>query len=124
MTSSSSPFSSCCRSAVALLSLCCGCSLTRSRPVWLSTRQTLFAEAERRALSRLGSTVYELLINYVQLATIISAHPAAGFWTNHWAFSWMRWLSVDFFSAFSLPGSHPALTIQVQLAVMVRFRRS
>jgi hypothetical protein len=60
----------------------------------------------------------------VQLATIISAHPAAGFWTNHWAFSWMRWLSVDFFSAFSLPGSHPALTIQVQLAVMVRFRRS
>jgi hypothetical protein len=78
-----------------------------------------FSEAERRAINRLGSTVYELVAHYVQLATIISAHPSAAFWTDTVFFGWLRWLSVDLFRFKLLEVPNLAISLQLKLAILL-----
>ena len=78
------------------------------------TLEHRLSDAESRELVVLGTTVYGLLVTYVQQASIISAHPAATFWASNWWFGWLRFFSVDFFSFLEVP-DNPALTIQYKL---------
>ena len=82
------------------------------------------AERERKSLKELEriseseKRAFRVVVHYLQVVGTISSTPAASFWTTHWMFAWLRWLTFNLFT-FSALQMNKVMRMQVELVCML-----